>query len=137
MKTPFDKSALAAQLKAQTKLRRAAVDEYGDLALELAPLKPKTARLAALASTIRAWHPDSAEAISEYGDHYLCTLSASGNQTRIEDMQAVYDSLGHDKFLAACSMTLAALKTAGGNTAALTVIEQTGPRAIAIAELDD
>jgi hypothetical protein len=121
--------------------RRAVVDEYGDLLPEVAPMKPRVARLAELAKEIRSWFSDADPAATVFaeGDHYQATLAPCGYETRIENMQAAYDAFGHEWFLANCSLTLTALAKGGlnaGAIAALTVKEQTGSRALTVQELE-
>lgn len=113
--------------------RRAIVDEYGDLLVQLMPHKAAFARLEAVKKTIRAWFADSdaAETFVAHGDHYEATLGPKGNQTVIEDMQAVYEAMGHDVFIAACSMTIESLgKLAGSHT----IVVQTGSRPLTVSE---
>lgn len=128
--------------RAEAKLRRAVVDEYGDLVQALAPHKAGLARLTKLASTIREWYKD-ADARTSFlaeGDHYSVTVGACGNQTKIVDMDGIYDALGHDPFIAACSMSLKALEAALAGRAvqgAFTAIDTTGPRDLTLTELPE
>ena len=133
-KTPEELRAL----RAASAARRAVVDEYGDLTVKLRPFKADQARLADLAKTIRGWYAaeDATEAFTAEGDHYQALLGPKSNETKIEDIEAVYDALGHDAFLAACSITLGALEKAGANVAALTVKEQTGSRSLTVTEIE-
>jgi len=131
-KTPEDLRAEASKAAA----RRAVVDEYGDLTAKLRPFKADLARLTDLAKTIRGWYAaeDCRLPFTAEGDHYQALLGPKSNETKIDDIEAVYDALGHDVFLAACSITLAALEKAGANVAALTTKEQTGSRSLAVTE---
>lgn len=119
--------------------RRAVVDELGDLLVSTAPHKANFARLEALKKTIRDWFVDDdpAESFVAHGDNYEATLGPKGNQTVIEDMQAVYDAMGHDAFLKTCAITIGNLEKelSAGRAAALTAIVQTGPRPLAVTEL--
>jgi hypothetical protein len=119
--------------------RRGLVDEYGDLVATLAPLKNAIARKDEIAKTIRSWYAGEAAsaAFTAAGDHYAALVGAKGNETRIDDLAAVYAALGHDRFLASCSLTLAALKAAGLDVAAFTSIEQTGSRSLTVTELPE
>jgi hypothetical protein len=127
--------------RAQAAMRRAIVDEYGDLVMKMRPFKPDAARLLDLAKAIRAWYADedATLAFTARGDHYDVLLGAKGNETRIEDMQAVYDAMGHADFIRACSMTMGALEknVVYGRFVSLTVKEQTGSRSLTLAELAD
>ena len=121
-----------ADLRAGAAERRL-VDEYGDLVLVLAPFKADIARVSALATAIRALHADSdpATEFTVEGDHFVCVLGPKSNETRIYDMDDVFDALGRKAFLANCSMTLAALTRAGLpalQIEGLTTKEQTGFR---------
>lgn len=126
--------------RAEAKLRRALIDEYGDLVRALAPHKADLARLTKLASTIREWYKDADERTSflAEGDHFSVTVGPCGNQTKIVDMDGVYDALGHDPFIAACSMSLANLKAALAGRAvegAFTEVEMSGSRDLTLTEL--
>ena len=135
--------------------RRTLVDEYGSLAETVAPFKPQFARFTKLAETIRGWFKDEDAALGFVvnGDFYRATVGPRGNQTHIEDMQAVYDAVGHDRFIAGCTFSLAALALALGtlgvpasenaalrsavNIASLTTLEPTGPRSLIVTELPE
>ena len=114
--------------------RRAVVDELGDLLVATAPHKADFARLDALKKTIRDWFADDdpTESFVAHGDNYLATLGAKGNKTVIEDMQNVYDAMGHDAFLKACSVPIGSL---GSLAASVTIMVQTGPRDLTVSEL--
>ncbi len=111
------------------------MDEYGDLLVELTPLKPRIARLEAVKKTIRSWFADedASETFVAHGDHYEATLGPKGNQTVIEDMQAVYEEMGHEAFIRKCSMTLEALGVS--LAASHTIVTQTGSRPLTVREL--
>jgi hypothetical protein len=136
MKRPHRKTADELRRDA----RRATVDEYGDLLIAMAPHKPGISRLAALAKSIRDWFTDEDPTISvtAHGNHYEVNLSPCGIKNRIEDMQAVYDAMGHEDFLKACSITIGNLETflSKGRAAALLIAEQTGTRDLTVTELD-
>ena len=127
-----------AATRADADVRRL-VDEYGDLVKLIAPFKADIARVAALASAIRAVHSESS-AFADFrveGDHYTAFLGPKANETRIEDMQDVYDTLGHKAFIAACSMTLSALAKAGLQPLQIEVLttkEQTGTRTLTVSD---
>jgi hypothetical protein len=125
-------------LAEKARAERAMIDEYGELSRAMAPHRPAMARLAALASGIRArFHGrEATEEIEAPGDYYTVVLGPCGLQTRIEDMQAAYDALGHDAFIAHCSITLERLRLACGSMnipfTNLTVQQQTGPRPLTV-----
>jgi hypothetical protein len=116
--------------------RSAVVDEAGALELELAPVKPKIRRLDDLRKTIRGWydHEAAGEAFCAYGETYVATVGARGNETVIHDMPSVFEVAGKDKFLAACKLTIGALGELvdPALASAVTSQTQTGSRAISI-----
>ena len=134
-----DEKRRQAELRRQ---ERAVIDEYGELSRAMAPHKASLARLTALAKSIRErfQNEDPLRDIEAAGDFYFVTLGPAGLQTRIEDMQATYDALGHERFLAHCSMTLEKLKAATaeqpGQFAALTLQERTGSRPLLVSGQD-
>jgi hypothetical protein len=115
--------------------RRAVVDEYGKLAAELAPWKPKQSRLDELAKIIRDWYAD-ADAETPHtltGELYQATVTAKGMQTII-DMGAVWRALGRTKFIAAVSVTLKALEAVmpASTLATVTAKTRTGSRSLSV-----
>jgi hypothetical protein len=92
-------------------LRRAIVDEYGALAVELAPWKKKDARFDELAKIIRGWYVDSdgEKSFVEVGEQYQATLGVKQLATRI-DVKGAWRAMGRAKFLQACSVTIKALE---------------------------
>jgi hypothetical protein len=82
------------RVRAVAAMRRTLVDEYGDLLDTLAPFKNAFARRDAIAKTIRSWYADdtASASFSVEGDHYCVLLSPKGNQTRIDDIEAVYEA---------------------------------------------
>lgn len=132
--------------KKRARLLRALVDEYGDLSKTVQPYKPDMSRLADVARELRQMHAglDAAEPIVIEGDHYRVTLGACGMRTAIDDMQAVYDTLGHKSFIASVTITLKALEEAMAQRrepsvclSSLTTKTQTGPRSISVVELSE
>lgn len=117
--------------------RRKAVDEYGKLTAKLAPYRADLARLTDLAKAIRAWAEDSSPQanLSFAGNKFVCSLGPCGLESKITNMGDVYKTLGHEKFLKSCSMTLKALEAAGGDMAVLTVKTQTGTRTLTVARV--
>lgn len=119
---------------------RAVIDEFGELSRAMAPHKAGMARLATLAKSIRDRFSD-ADPYADFeaaGDYYIAVLGPCGLQTSIEDMQEVYDALGHDDFIKHCSMTLAKLQAAcsAGRFESLVTKEPTGPRGLTVRGID-
>jgi hypothetical protein len=127
----------AAKREAVLEIARAAVvDEAGALEIELAPWKLKLKRLEDLRKTIRGWyeHADPTKIFSAYGESYVATVGACGNETVIQDMSSVFEAAGKDKFLAACKLTMAKLNELipAELASAVTTQVQTGTRGISI-----
>jgi len=120
--------------KARLAARRAIVDELGDLLIATAPHKADFARLELLKKTVRDWFAgeDAAGSFTAEGDHYAATVGAKGNQTRIEDMDAVFQAMGRDAFLSVCAVPIGKLTP---ECVGFTVSEQTGPRPLNVTEL--
>lgn len=88
------------------------VDEIGDLERELAPLKPKAARLELLRKQLRYAYENS-PAESEYtveGSRYAIAVGPRGNQTVI-DIPKLLKLIGVKLFARIASVTLKALES--------------------------
>lgn len=124
--------------KTEALARRAVVDEYGDLAAELAPFKAKQTRLDALAKIMRSWYADAdaEQAHVVNGDRYQAILGAKGLQTFVH-MAEAFTALGRKKFLAAATLTLKALEEhlPAATVATLTHQERTGSRSLIVQAL--
>ena len=134
MTAPRLTAAERRQKDAIAEQRRKTVDEYGSLIVKLAPFKADVARLADLAKSIRDWTKDESPGVNVAfeGDSFIASLGPCGMETVIPDMNVVYQSLGHERFLKSCSMSLKALEAAGADVATLTVKQQTGTRGLTV-----
>lgn len=116
--------------------RSAVVDEAGELEKMLAPFKGDIRRLEELRKTIRSWYAaaDPTKIFSAYGETYVATIGACGNETVIHDMSSIYEAAGKDKFFAACKLAIGKLPELvdPALAAACTSQEQTGSRGLAL-----
>jgi hypothetical protein len=116
--------------------RSAVVDEAGELEKKLAPYKGDIRRLEDLRKTIRSWYEgaDPTKIFSAYGETYVATVGACGNETVIHDMSSIFEAAGRDKFLAACKLAIGKLPglVNPALAAACTSQEQTGSRGLSI-----
>ena len=87
--------------------RRKTVDEYGWLTAKLSGVRADLARLTDLAKVIREWGGESPadKNVTFVGNRFSCHLGPCGLESKIKSMDAVYESLGHEKFIKACSVT--------------------------------
>jgi hypothetical protein len=122
----------------QAALRSALVDEYGDLAAELAPFKHKQSRLDELAKIMRGWYAGEAAELpfTAAGERYQAVLGAKSVQSHI-DITAAWRALGRKKFLLAASVTLKALEAflQPEQLSALVTKERTGSRSLVVTPL--
>jgi len=116
--------------------RKQIVDEFGALDQELAAVKAKLRRREELAKAIRSWHAD-ADAESTHtssGDEYEVILGAREMETHLAPMPEIFQALGKEKFLEACSMTVKGLQAAAEASVVLRLTrkEQTGSRSLVV-----
>jgi hypothetical protein len=114
--------------------RRAIVDEYGKLDAELAPAKARMKRLDDLAKQIRGWHQNTEAGMTviEQGDRFRVVVGPRAETTLLADANALYEALGHARFLELAKITLGGLESAvnGDQLAALTRKERIGSRSL-------
>ena len=119
---------------AEQKARQRVIDEYGALDAELAPAKARMKRLDELAKTIRAWHASSEAGLTviEKGEKFQVVVGPKAETTILAEGKALYEALGHDRFLAVAKVTLGALEDSltDAQLVALTRKERTGTRSL-------
>lgn len=115
----------------------AIVDELGALELELAPLKPKIARLELLKKALRANYADSpaAESFLAEGDRFAVAVGERGMESAVNNIK-LFQSIGVKPFVSLAHFTLKALEGQIEPSVMLAVVtkEQTGTRTLKVVE---
>lgn len=91
--------------------RCAIVDEIGDLEAELAPLKPKQARLDLLRASLRASYDDkpAADSFQVEGNRFVVIVGGRGDQ-KIVNILKLFKRIRAKLFLQIASVTLKAVE---------------------------
>lgn len=119
---------------ASDEAQRAMIDEYGELARRVQMHEADRQRFELLKTQIKAWF-DSAPADADGdvdGNLYRLHVTARERERRIRSMQALIETIGLEKFLELCTVSIGALEDTIGKTAAerFTVEARTGSRRI-------
>jgi hypothetical protein len=119
----------------EAEMRRAIVDEFGELEKELAPIGPKVKRYEELAKAIRSWYAyeDGTKAFTAAGGTYQVLLSEKQFESDVDVVLAA-KALGRAKFMALASATLKLLKENLSATVLASVVTrtQTGSRKLIV-----
>lgn len=117
-------------------MRRKIVDEAGRLAAWYKRNKSKFDRFGVVKKIIASWGDDPEQSYSYTGKSYTAQVSAQDFARQIENMQGVYDKLGHDKFIEHCTLAFKVLdifiEPEEAIKAGLVKKERTGARTVTI-----
>lgn len=124
--------------KAIANKRKQVIDELGTIQQRLRVAKADEPKEAELKAEVRSWTSGLAPEVSTYmdGTGFRVDIGAAGNETSITSMEAVYELLGKDEFLANCSFPLTALRNllAPSQVALVTRTARTATRTVSTSQ---